>query len=51
LVLVVAKALAVGDGGSAMQDVGGDRILWCGQHPRVGDVMRLVERLAKEPPS
>ena len=51
LVLVVAKALAVGDGGSAMQDVGGERILWCGQHPRVGDVMRLVERVAKEPPS
>ena len=47
LVLVVAKALAVGDAGSAMHDVGGDRILWCGQHPRVGDVMRLVERTAR----
>ncbi|WP_411280980.1 DUF790 family protein [Gemmatimonas sp.] len=50
LVLVVAKALAVGDGGNAMHDVGGERILWCGQHPRVGDVMRLVERVAQSPP-
>ncbi len=49
LVLVVAKALAVGGGGSAMQEVGGERMLWCGRHPRVGDVMRLVERVAKAP--
>ena len=49
LVLVVAKALAVGEGGAALQDVGGDRILWCGRHPRVGDVMRLVEQVAAKP--
>ena len=49
LVLVVAKSLAVGDAAVALHSVGGDRILWCGQHPRVGDVMRLVERTARAP--
>jgi len=47
LVLVVAKALAVGDSATALHEVGGERILWCGQHPRVGDVMRYVERVAR----
>ncbi len=47
LVLVVAKALAVGDAASALHEVGGERILWCGQHPRVGDVMRLVDQVAR----
>ena len=47
LVLVVAKALAVGDAGRALADVGGERIVWCGQHPRTGDVMRVVERVAR----
>lgn len=46
LVLVVAKALAVGEAATALHEVGGDRILWCGQHPRVGDVMRIVEHVA-----
>ncbi|MBL0169102.1 MAG: DUF790 family protein [Gemmatimonadaceae bacterium] len=46
LVLVVAKALAVGDAASALNDVGGERIVWCGRHPRVGDVMRVVEAVA-----
>lgn len=49
LVLVVAKTLAVGDDAIALQDIGGDRLLWCGRHPRVGDVMRLVEHTAKVP--
>ncbi len=47
LVLVVATALAVGDAGRALADVGGERIIWCGQHPRTGDVMRVVERVAR----
>ncbi len=47
LVLVVAKALAVGDAGRQLADVGGERIVWCGQHPRTGDVMRVVERVAR----
>ncbi len=46
LVLVVAKALAVGDAADALNEVGGERMVWCGQHPRVGDVMRVVERVA-----
>ncbi len=46
LVLVVAKALAVGEAAEALSDVGGERIVWCGKHPRVGDVMRVVERVA-----
>ena len=46
LVLVVARALAVGDAEAVLNDIGGERLLWCGQHPRVGDVMRLVERVA-----
>jgi len=49
LVLVVAKALAVGDAAAALIDVGGDRIIWCTQHPRMGDVMRAVERVARCP--
>ncbi len=47
LVLVVAKSLAVGDAVTALNAVGGDRIVWCGRHPRVGDVMRVVERVAR----
>lgn len=46
LVLVVAKALAVGDATHVLHEVGGERIVWCGRHPRVGDVMRAVERVA-----
>ena len=46
LVLVVAKSLAVGDAAVALSDVGGERIVWCGRHPRVGDVMRVVEAVA-----
>ncbi len=47
LVLVVATSLAVGDAGRALADVGGERIVWCGKHPRTGDVMRVVERVAR----
>ena len=47
LVLVVARALAVGEGANTIADVGGDRLVWCGRRPRVGDVMRVVERIAK----
>ena len=50
LVLVVAKSLAVGEAGARLTDVGGDRIVWCGRHPRVGDVMRVVEAVAARPP-
>lgn len=46
LVLVVAKELAVGDGAHDLHEVGGERIVWCGRRPRVGDVMRAVERVA-----
>ncbi len=46
LVLVVAKALAVGDAVAAVDAVGGERLLWCGRRPRVGDVMRVVEKVA-----
>ncbi len=49
LVLVVARALAVGDHADVLQDLGGDRLLLCGRRPRVGDVMRLVERTARVP--
>ena len=48
LVLVVAKSLAVGDAADALDDVGGDRIVWCGLRPRVGDVMRVVDRVARQ---
>ena len=47
LVLVVARALAVGEGANTIADVGGDRLVWCGRRPRVGEVMRVVERIAK----
>ena len=47
LVLVVAKALAVGDAVDVLNEVGGERIVWCGRRPRVGDVMRVVEAVAK----
>jgi len=49
LVLVVAKTLAVGESGAAIAELGGERLLWCGKHPRVGDVMRLVEHVAAVP--
>lgn len=49
LVLVVAKTLAVGESGAAIAEIGGERLLWCGKHPRVGDVMRLVEKVAAVP--
>lgn len=49
LVLVVAKTLAVGESGAAIAELGGERILWCGKHPRIGDVMRLVEHIAAVP--
>jgi len=48
LVLVVAKSLAVGDAADALDDVGGNRIVWCGLRPRVGDVMRVVDRVARQ---
>ncbi len=46
LVLVVARSLAVGEGGEALTEVGGERIVWCGRHARVGDVMRKVDDVA-----
>ncbi|MBC8086580.1 MAG: DUF790 family protein [Phycisphaerae bacterium] len=49
LVLVVAKSLAVGASGAEITELGGERLLWCGKHPRVGDVMRLVEQVATVP--
>ncbi len=47
LVLVVAKSLAVGNAGEALSEVGGDRVVWCSKHPRIGDVMRVVERVGR----
>jgi predicted nuclease of restriction endonuclease-like RecB superfamily len=47
LVLVVAKALAVGAGADSLASAAGDRVLWCTQQPRLADVMRLVERIAR----
>ncbi len=47
LVLVVAKSLAVGDAAAELAEVGGDRVVWCTKHPRIGDVMRLVEQVAR----
>lgn len=47
LVLVVAKALAVGEGVDVIAALGEERIVWCGRHPRIGDVMRAVERVAE----
>lgn len=49
LVLVVAKSLAVGAAAESLAEIGGDRIIWCGRHPRLGDVMRAVERVAIVP--
>ena len=49
LVLVVARSLAVGDAKIALDAIGGERIVWCGERPRVGDVMRAVERAAVRP--
>jgi predicted nuclease of restriction endonuclease-like RecB superfamily len=46
LVLVVAKALAVGAGAEALTAAAGDRVLWCTKQPRLADVMRVVERVA-----
>ena len=46
LVLVVAKELAVGGAADALVDAAGERIVWCGRHPRVAEVMRMVERVA-----
>jgi predicted nuclease of restriction endonuclease-like RecB superfamily len=46
LVLVVAKELAVGGATDALVDAAQDRIVWCGKHPRVSEVMRVVERVA-----
>ncbi|MFN8977971.1 MAG: DUF790 family protein [Gemmatimonadaceae bacterium] len=46
LVLVVAKALAVGAGADALTAAAGDRVLWCTKQPRLADVMRVVERVA-----
>lgn len=47
LVLVVAKALAVGDQADALVEAAGDRLVWCTERPRLGDVMRVVERVAR----
>ena len=47
LVLVVARALAVGESRELLVEVGGERIVWCGRHARVGDVMRKVEEVAR----
>jgi predicted nuclease of restriction endonuclease-like RecB superfamily len=47
LVLVVAKALAVGKAADALAELGTDRIVWCSARPRLGDVMRVVERVAR----
>ena len=47
LVLVVAKALAVGHAADALAELGTDRIVWCSARPRLGDVMRVVERVAR----
>jgi predicted nuclease of restriction endonuclease-like RecB superfamily len=47
LVLVVAKVLAVGAAAEALQDAAGDRLLWCTKQPRLADVMRVVERVAR----
>lgn len=47
LVLVVAKALAVGESAEALERAAGDRLLWCTNVPRVVDVMRVVERIAR----
>ncbi|WP_353265346.1 DUF790 family protein [Gemmatimonas sp.] len=47
LVLVVAKSLAVGDGATALGEAAGDRLLWCTKQPRLSDVMRVVERVAR----
>jgi predicted nuclease of restriction endonuclease-like RecB superfamily len=47
LVLIVAKALAVGDGAAALGEAAGDRLLWCAKQPRLADVMRVVERVAR----
>jgi predicted nuclease of restriction endonuclease-like RecB superfamily len=46
LVLVVARALAVGEAREALIEVGGERLVWCGRHPRVGDVLRKVAQVA-----
>ena len=47
LVLVLARALAVGESRELLVEVGGERIVWCGRHARVGDVMRKVEEVAR----
>lgn len=46
LVLVVARSLAVGGAAEALVQAAGDRIVWCGARPRIGDVMRIVEAVA-----
>ncbi len=48
LVLVVAKALAVGHAADVLAELGTDRIVWCRARPRLGDVMRVVERVARK---
>ncbi len=47
LVLVVAKALAVGHAADVLAELGTDRIVWCSARPRLGEVMRVVERVAR----
>ncbi|MEO6446806.1 MAG: DUF790 family protein [Gemmatimonadaceae bacterium] len=47
LVLVVARALAVGESRELLLDAGGEQIVWCGRHARVGDVMRKVVEVAR----
>lgn len=47
LVLVVAKTLAVGASAEALTAAAGDRLLWCTKQPRLTDVMRVVERVAR----
>jgi predicted nuclease of restriction endonuclease-like RecB superfamily len=48
LVLVVAKALAMGTHADALVAAAGDRLVWCTERPRMSDVMRVVERVARE---
>ena len=47
LVLVVARALSVGDQADALVAAAGDRLVWCTERPRLGDVIRVVERVAQ----
>ncbi len=51
LVLVVAKSLAVGHQASALSALGGERVVWCTRHPRIADVMRVVEQVARAVPT